>query len=421
MKKTFAILLSLLLALALFAGCAKTGEEGTATDAPKASEAVNPTDEPAGPTQAPVVTDAPTATPDPTATPEPTPEPFKDPYAVEIMDYDEVALHGFSFDTIKYNGQVQTDGQVAGYRLEIEDTVDGKDGSIQVVTMRGWVGYEEEAIEAFGYLIDDGAPVFSDKFFETTEPAVKGAGGEFAQRFSVDIPVGSLTGAQHELRVIVKLESGMYYMEFDANPLMLFYDGPDADAHAVDGNITAAEYSANYTLDASNAVSWTNTEMGDKKVNYYLDIKDGALYVGCVVEGCAAGDMVQLNFNPGARIDATTGLFVSFQLGDALKVLQHNHKTELKDDPNPAGVDITDLVEAAITNTDGVYVFEVKLPETLFKVTDVEKAADFKLGVEKLYFGIFGVLGGGGYTNQSQAPGSSWNCVDLGIHEYYIK
>ena len=86
--------------------------------------------------------------PEPTPTPEPTPEPFNDPYAVVINDYDEVALHNFSFDTIKFNGQVQTDGQVGVYRLEIEDTVDGKDGSIQVVTMRGWVGYEEEAIQA---------------------------------------------------------------------------------------------------------------------------------------------------------------------------------------------------------------------------------------------------------------------------------
>ena len=74
-----------------------------------------------------------------------------------------------------------------------------------------------------------------------------------------------------------------------------------------------------------------------------------------------------------------------------------------------------------LVNADGKIVFEVKLPETLFQVTDVDGAAEFKLGNEKLYFGMFGVIGGGGYTNQSAAPGSSWNCVDLGIHEYFIK
>ncbi len=416
MKRTLAIILSLILAVALFAGCTKAPAGNDPTKAPDADVA---TDVPAAPTDVPA-TEVP-VTEAPTATPEPTPEPFKDPYEIVILDADEAGYKAFSFDTIKQNGTILTDGGVASYRLDIEDTIDGTDGKTNTVTLRGWFGFLEEAIEEVGYQIDDRAIVFDEKFFETTQPEVIAAGGEFAHRFTVDVPVTGLTGAQHELKVVVRLESGYYYLNPDANPFFLYYDGPAATDHAVDGAISGGEYGASYVLDASNAVSWTNSDMGDRKIDYYLDIKDGALYVGCVVAGCAANDMVQLNFNPGARIDATTGLFISFQLGDALKVLQHNHKTELKDDPNPGGVDITDLVEAAITNTDGVYVFEVKLPENLFKVTDVEKAADFKLGTEKLYFGMFGVLGGGGYTNQSQAPGSSWNCVDLGIHEYYVK
>jgi hypothetical protein len=421
MKKAIAIILSMLLVLALVAGCTKAGSGDEPTKAPdEATVAPNTTDAPSDATAAP--TDAPEApTDEPTATPEPTPEPFKDPYAIEILDYDEAEPRAFSFDTIKQNGNVLTDGGVATYRLEIEDTIDGKDGKTYEVTLRGWVGFNDGAIEKVGYQIDDGPVVFSDKFFEDTQQAVKDAGGEFAQRFTVDVPVGTLSGEGHELKVVVKLETGYFYLNPDANPFTLFYDGPAAEEHAIDGTIGVTEYSAKYTLDKSNAQTWTGTDMGEAKVEYYLDIRDGALYVGCVAENVNASDMIQLNFNPGARLEATTGLFVSFQAGDTLKVLQHNHKTTLKDDPNPGGVDITDLVEQKLVSADGKIVFEVKLPETLFQVTDVDGAAEFKLGNEKLYFGMFGVIGGGGYTNQSAAPGSSWNCVDLGIHEYFIK
>ena len=421
MKKTITILLSTLLVLALAAGCANTGsgEEATkapdgTTFAPDASDA--PSDATAAPTDAPEV-----PTDEPTATPEPTPEPFKDPYAIEVLDYDEAESRSFSFDTIKQNGKILTDGGVSTYRLEIDDTIDGKDGKTYEVTMRGWVGFLEEETEQFGYQIDEGPIVFSDAFFEETQQAVKDAGGEFAQRFTVDIPVGTLSGEGHELKVVVKLESGYYYMNPDSNPFVLFYDGPAAEEHACDGTVGANEYSVKYTLDKSNAQTWTGTEIGDAKVDYYLDIRDGALYVGCVAKNVNADDMIQLNFNPGARLESTAGLFITLQVGDDVKVLQHNHKTELKDDPAAGGADITSLVEHAIASADGTTVIEVKLPETLFKVTDVDGAADFALGAEKLYFGMFGVIGGGGYTNQSAAPGSSWNCVDLGIHEYFIK
>ena len=293
----------MLLVLALAAGCAKTGSGEEPTKAPEeATLAPSATDAPADATDVPEV-----PTDEPTAVPEPTAEPFKDPYAFEILDFDEAMPRAFSFDTIKQNGKVLTDGGVAGYRLEIDDTIDGKDGKTYEVTLRGWVGFEDSEIKKVGYQIDDGPVVFNDNFFETTQQAVKDAGGEYAQRFTVDVPVGTLSGEGH------KLESGYYYLNPGASPFSLYYDGPAAAEHAYDGTIGATEYSVKYTLDKSNAQTWTGSDMGAAKVDYYLDLRDGALYVGCVAENVNANDMIQLNFNPGARLDATTGLFISFQ------------------------------------------------------------------------------------------------------------
>ncbi|MBQ2306295.1 MAG: hypothetical protein II184_02145, partial [Clostridia bacterium] len=264
-------------------------------------------------------------------------------------------------------------------------------------------------------------------WFENTEPAVKGAGGDYAVRMAVEIPVNGLTGSGHELKVVVELESGtLVYLNPEANPYFLYYDGPAAAELAIDGSVDPLEYSAAYVLDSSNAQTWTNSTIGEKSIEYYLKVVADGLVVGVVAHNVADGDMIQLDFNPGARIDESKagGLFVTFKLGDALTVLQHNHKTVLKDDAAAGGADITAQVEAKITKTDDGYMFEAKLPADMFKVTDVEKAEDFTLGKERLYFGMFAVLAGAagaeGYTNQSVAPGSDWSPKGLNLHEYFI-
>ncbi|MBO5077220.1 MAG: PT domain-containing protein [Clostridia bacterium] len=418
MKKLISVILVLGLIAVLFAGCKSAQNETEPTAEPVVTE------EPAKPTAAP--TEAPTQAPTeaPTAVPEPTAVPFNDPYAVEILNWEDMDVKNFSFDTIKFNGKIITDGGVAGWRVENDETVDGTDGSINEVTMRGWAGFLEENIVQVGYQIDDGPVVLGTNWFENTEDAVKGAGGEFAIRFAVNIPVSGLTGAGHELKIVSQVESGtLVYMNPEANPYFLYYDGPAAAELAIDGNVDPAEYSAAYVLDNSNAQTWTNSDIGEAVIEYYLKVVDDGLVVGVIGKGVAANDMIQLDFNPGARIDESSagGLFVTFVLGDSLKVMQHNHKTALKDDPAAGGADITDLVEAKITKTDDGFMFEAKLPKDLFTVTDVEKAEDFAFGKERLYFGMFVVLGGAhGYTNQSAAPGSDWSPKGLGLHEYYI-
>lgn len=411
MKRFFAIMISLCLVIALFAACAKNPDTPVPTEAPQeATEA--PAEQP---------TEAPTEAP----TPEPTPEPFIDPYAVTIQDWDDADVRAMSFDTIFFDKKTITDGGVMGWKNDNDETIDGTNGKIKVVGMRGWAGFLEEDMVAMGYQIDNREPVLVEGAFETTQPEVKAAGGDFAQRFRVNIPVEGLYGKDHELRVFAKLESGAcYYINPEGSAFMLYYNGPDAAENVIDGKINAGEYNTSYILDSSNAKTWTNTEIGDTSVKYYLRLASDAVYVGFETVGFVEGDYVQLDFNPGARLDDSSagGLFVSFVIGEDAKVLQHNHKTQLKDEIDTAGTDITSLVEVKIITTEEGYAGEAKLPAEFFKVTDVEKADEFKLGSENLYFGMFIVIMNGpeGYTNQSAAPGSDWSPKGLGLHEYVV-
>ena len=422
MKKIFAIILALCLVAALFVGCAgtNTNEPSTPTKAPDATEA--PAEE-ATPTEAPA--DDPTPTAEPTSTPEPTPEPFTDPYAQEILDWSDADGQNASFDTIAINGELlmETDGKVVAWKDENDETVDGTAGNVSSIGMRGWAGFFDYDMIAYGYQIDENPVVFVEGATIATEAAVKGAGGEHAQRFWINIPVGNLTGDGHEIKIVVKLEDGtLAYLNNELANYVLYYNGPEAagEASVVDGTIGAAEYTASYALKAANAQTWTSHEMGDRVINYYLSLKEDGVYVGIDATGAVSGDMLQINFNPGARIDESTGLFVSFVVGDALKVLLHNHTNSIGEG-TAAGVDITDKIEAKIVAKEGGYVVEAKLPADFFKVTDVEKADQFVFGKENLYFGMFVVLNGAeGFTNQSAAPGTDWTCKGLGLHEYIV-
>ena len=412
MKKILTVLLSILIVAALFAAC-------TGPDTKKPA----PTDAPSQATEAPVgePTEEPTevVTEEPTKEPDPTPVPFTDPYAVTILDWEDGDVRSLSFDTLFFDNTTVTDGDVAGWKSENDDTVDGTAGNIGSVGMRGWAGFNEEEMVDIGYQIDDRAPVFTGGF-TTTEAAVKGAGGEFAQRFRVDVPVKGLTGKGHELKVIVKTELGdIYYINPDALGYVIYYDGPDAVEKAVDGEIKEGEYAATYVIDSATAKTWTGSELGDRVITYHISKAEDAVYVAIEGKGAVAGDQLQLSFNPGARMDETEALFITFEMGETVKVIQNNHKTALKDELDGKAADITALIEAKPVAIEGGFGVEAKIPADFFKVTDVENAADFNLARENLYFGMFVVLNTSeGFTNQSEIPGSDWTAKGLSLHEY---
>ncbi|MBO4327734.1 MAG: hypothetical protein J5950_10725 [Clostridia bacterium] len=184
--------------------------------------------------------------------------------------------------------------------------------------------------------------------------------------------------------------------------------------------VRSSKYKYSYTVDAGNAVSWTGASIGDVEVKYYLKADDDGLYVGVVAKGANEGDLIQLNFNPDNKLAATPGLFISFKLGDTITVLQHNHKTGVLDNDSAGGADISDKVETQVVKMSYGYEFTAKLPVGLFTVTDVEGADSFEFGSDPLYFGMFMVVGGQGFTNQSAAPGSDWTCNGLCLTEYSI-
>ena len=213
-------------------------------------------------------------------------------------------------------------------------------------------------------------------------------------------------------------------VDLDGELLTLIPDGEDTPDQPVaeggiDGVISDGEYDETYAITKDNFKTWTaSPNMDGKEFTYFFSMKEDGLYVGVNAKGANAGDLMQMNFNPGNKLADVPGLFISFKLGDTLTVLQHNHKTGILDNDSAGGADITDKIENKIVKTADGYAFEVKLPVDFFKVTDVDGADSFVYGTDPLYYGMFAVVGGQGYTNQSNAPGSDWTCNGLGLTEY---
>jgi LPXTG-motif cell wall-anchored protein len=185
--------------------------------------------------------------------------------------------------------------------------------------------------------------------------------------------------------------------------------------------INESEYDVSYVLDSSNAKTWTNGNIGNASVKYFFKAEDDGVKVAIRALGVSAGELMQLNFNPGNKLAGSTGQFLSFVTGDSFKLLQHNHKNGVLDDANPNGADISDKVDGQIAAIDGGYEIVAKLPKALFTITDVDGADSFVYGQDDIYFGMFIVTGGHGYTNQSTAPGTDWTVDGLGLTEYVFK
>ena len=201
----------------------------------------------------------------------------------------------------------------------------------------------------------------------------------------------------------------------------------DADP-AVDGVITEGEYATMFEMKPDNVQTWTGGTL-DTTITYYLnaprdELLFHALFVGIVipVSGFNEGDRYQIAFNPGNIPDDQQPLFVSFTVeSGALKILQHNWETQLLEDSNPAGADITDLVpEAILVKDEEKVVIEAKLTEAFFTIGDDYEPGTSYTMTETIKLGLFAVIKGQGYTTLPAAP-TDWTVSALGINDNEVK
>ena len=132
----------------------------------------------------------------------------------EIKEYD-YTVKGSSFDTLIVNdvmnfNEPSENGMIDGEaskKLDLHNrTVDGSDGSVTTITLRGWVGFDK-AIDQFGVKIND-TVTYDDGFKAETGQDVINAGGEFASRFAINIDPTTLTGT-NRIVAVVKLANGV--------------------------------------------------------------------------------------------------------------------------------------------------------------------------------------------------------------------
>ena len=127
-----------------------------------------------------------------------------------FVEKEEAGMKGHSFDTFYVNGAMYfpEDGGASDKLDAIDNTVIfGIDEAHDSMLLRGWIGFEQ-AIEAFGYYIDNPYTQTFGEFKTATEDAVIGIAGEHATRFEILVPLAELERGTHTVGFVVKLADG---------------------------------------------------------------------------------------------------------------------------------------------------------------------------------------------------------------------
>jgi len=268
--KTFIAILLAALFIFTAVGCGNTGDpeatSGAETSVGQVSSPVEDTTGTPGTTKAPETTNAPdtTKTPDTTKAPETTAAPDTTTAPETTAEPETGAkLVAFSFDSINTNGNRlnQPDGNAGSWMDKnlTDRTIEDSYGSVGAITFRGWAGYDQ-AIDAFGYIIDDGEPVFSKDFVMNDAAdiaAVRNAGGEYAERFVITVPTQGLTG-KHSIKGAVLFKDGSYKAVKSAkDSLYVVYSGADSaspsPSASSDSIIKVLQYNIKNSSDVSDA------------------------------------------------------------------------------------------------------------------------------------------------------------------------
>ena len=140
-------------------------------------------------------------------------------YFVETT-YTERGSASWSFDTVYLNGSMyfETDGNAAAKLEAINNTITINFGEAHnELHERGWIGFSQE-ITAFGYYIEGVTPIIFDESFLSVVPEgdpVKGAGGQYAQRFEIKADLSGLTYGTYTVSIVAKLADGTIVVMYE--------------------------------------------------------------------------------------------------------------------------------------------------------------------------------------------------------------
>ena len=117
------------------------------------------------------------------------------------------SLLNVSYDTLIYDDTTFVDGSADKWIHNLEDpsVLDFEVGTVQNITVRGWVRISEDAadIAGFGYSIDGGAVVTNASFIQERSAELSGAGFPGAQGFAIVVPVADLEAGEHSIDAYV--------------------------------------------------------------------------------------------------------------------------------------------------------------------------------------------------------------------------
>ena len=169
---------------------------------------------------------------------------------------------GHSFDTFYVNGEMyfQPDGGHGDKLTEIGNTITfGIGETHESMVLRGWIGFDQP-IASFGYFVDNYDFVYGE-FATATEDGVLAAGGEFASRFEILVPLTDLTGGNHMVGFVVKLEDGKV-VRLRENLTVVIKEGIVYPDTAMNVTVNAADnFADDAPVDAT--VSITNSNLSD--------------------------------------------------------------------------------------------------------------------------------------------------------------
>ena len=126
-----------------------------------------------------------------------------------FVEPDAAGKIGQSIDTFYVNGftYFEQDGEADAKLNMIGNQITFQtDESCQSMLLRGWTGFAQKIV-SFGYYIDNYDFIYGD-FATATEAAVQAAGGKYASRFEIFVPLHELAAGEYAVGFVALLEDG---------------------------------------------------------------------------------------------------------------------------------------------------------------------------------------------------------------------